>query len=284
MRGSSGRSKRIRLPSRAALSWLRRALPLVLLAVLGCGGSAPRIETLPSSDAELAPGREAFERGDYTRAVEKLTAFLDAHPGSSQLDQVLFLLGRAHQNLGENLLAAERYDRLIRDFPQSPLREEAEYRLAESYLDESLGPAYDPESTENALSLLRAYLVRYPNGSFADLVRAGIDQATEKLARKAYLNAITYQRLDKPRGAILYLNKALEMKPDFGRAGDALAMLARNEERLGEWPEARKAWERLLEYATPERIARDSDLRGLKAEAEQRLRSLAARNASGGTP
>ena len=248
-------------------------LPLLLLAA-GCGGTTPGVESLPGAEGDLLQAKRAYEEGNYIRAVELLTAFLEAHPGSNQLDEVLFLLGGAHQKTGDNLLAVQDYERLIRDFPQSTFREPAEFERAEANYLGSLGPALDSEGTETALSLYRAYLIRYPQGTFVEQARARIDVCLDRLAVKAYLNSETYRKLGRPRAQVIYLEKALTTKPDFSRTGDALAAVARAYERIGEFAKAQDSWQRLLDYATPERIGRDRGLLRLRQEAETALRGL----------
>lgn len=264
----------------------RTSTGIFLLAVLllcGCGGSTPGIQKLPGDEADFAQAKKIYEGGDYLRAAELLTAYVDAHPGSNRLDEVLLMLGLAHQRSGSNLLAVDDLNRLVRDFPQSPFREEAEYERANSHFQESPGPALDPDNTETALDLMNAYLLRYPEGKYREPALATVDRCKEKLAVKAYMNAQTYMRLKQYRAALIYLNKALETKPEFKQAGSALADAARAHQRLGEKAEARDAWGRLLAFATPERIRTDRDLAGLRREAETELGRLGAGD-GGATP
>jgi outer membrane assembly lipoprotein YfiO len=250
---------------------------LAVAAVLaGCGGppKGGGVETLPSPEADRLRGQKLYEEGDYVRAIEVLSGFVDSHPGSNQLDQVLFLLGRSRQETGENLVAVEDFNRLIRDFPQSPLREQAEYERARCHLEEVLGAAKDPEATETALSLLRAYVQRYPQGAYLEEASAGIEECLERLATKAFLNAKTYLRLKRDLAASIYLEKALETKPGFRRCLEARAELARVYERLHEQQKARSTWERLLEDATPERVSDRRRLDAIRREAQESLARL----------
>ncbi len=251
-------------------------LLLPALLMLGCGGSAPGIQSLPGTEGDFLQAKQAYEQGNYIRAVELLTAFLDAHPGSNQLDEVLYLLGGAHQKTGDNLLAVQDYERLIRDFPQSSFREQAEFERAEANYREALKPSLDPEGTETALSLFRAYLIRYPSGTHVEEARAGIEDCLDRLAVKALMNAETYRRLERPKAEVIYLEKALTTKPEFTRTGEALAALGRAYKRIGEPDKARDSWQRLLDYATPERIRTDPKLSTLRQEAEGALRDLPA--------
>ncbi len=258
---------------RASIRWL---LLLATLCMIGCGSSRPGIEGLPGPEGDFSRAKRAFDGRSWIRAVELLSAFVDAHPGSNQLDQALLMLGIAHQHTGENLLAIGDFERLIRDFPQSTSREDAEYERAHSYLLDSPSPPYDPESTETALTLLRAYLTEYPAGTYAEAAQRGIDVCLEKLATKAFLNGQTYLRLQRYAAAAIYFEKALQTKPDFRRAGEAMILLAKVREKLGDRDRAREAWESVLQFASPDRIQKDPRLDGLRQEAEAALRKYPA--------
>ena len=228
--------------------------------------------------------RSSFDEGHMIQAVESLNAYVQAHPGSNRLDEALLLLGLARQRTDENQVAVEDFNRLIRDFPQSPYREQAEFERARCSLNEALSPPRDAEATETALALLRAYVLRYPEGEYAEAASKGIEDCLERLAVKAFLNAETYLRLKRDRAAMIYLEKALGIKKEFSRAGAALMELARVRERLGEVAEAREAWEDLLEYATPERIERDRRLGQWRREAESALGRLSSTGEQGQDP
>jgi outer membrane protein assembly factor BamD len=249
------------------------ALILVLVAA-GCGGSLPELDTLPSQEGDWLSAKHHYDRGNYMRAVESLGGFVERHPGSKRLDEALLLLGLSRQEIGENLLAVEDFNRLIRDFPQSLHRERAEYERAQSFFNEILSPAKDPEPTETARDYFRSYLLRYPAGEHVEEAQQGLDRCLELLATKAYFNAQTYLRMKRYRAAVIYFEKALQIKPEFSRAGRTMGALARAQENLGQQNSARATWQRLLDYITPERIERERDLEELRIEAERALRRL----------
>ncbi|MBD3163191.1 MAG: outer membrane protein assembly factor BamD [Candidatus Eisenbacteria bacterium] len=250
------------------------AAVLILTVLAGCGGSQPRLDTLPTQEGDWIEARRNYEKGDPLRAIERLSEFIDTHPGSNHLDEALLLLGKARQKVGDNLVAVEDFNRLIRDFPQSPHREEAEYLRGVSHFNEILGPAKDPRATETALNLLQAYLLRYPEGSYVDEAQGQVEECRERLARKAFLNGKTYEKLDQDRAATIYYEKALETKSTFEGADEALYRLAHAYQRLEEPEEARRTWERLIEWTSPARLEEDEDLRRMRAEAMQALARL----------
>jgi outer membrane assembly lipoprotein YfiO len=251
-------------------------IPLVAILLVGCAKSRPKIEELPTQETEWIRAKEKYEKGSMLRAAELLSAYVQAHPGSNRLDEALLFLGLSRQRIGDNQIAAEDFSRLIRDFPQSPYREQAEFERGQCSLNEALGPARDPGATETALTLLRAYLLRYPDGAYAETAREGVSECLERLAAKAFLNAETYLRLRRYQAAEIYLEKALEIRSDFSRAGQAMVELARVRERLLDPSGAREAWERLLEYATPARVEDNRRLEGWRLEAQTALSRLSS--------
>lgn len=260
------------------------AITLAVILLIGCAKSRPRIEELPTQETEWIKAKEQYEKGNMMRASELLSAYVQTHPGSNRLDEALLLLGLSRQRVGENQVAAEDFNRLIRDFPQSSYRERAEFERGQCSLNDALGPARDPGATESALALLRAYLMRYPDGSYTEQARDGVSECLERLATKAFLNAQTYLRLRRFRSAEIYLEKALDVRSDFSRAGEAMVGLARVRERLEDRAGAREAWEQLLEYATPARVEKNHRLEEWRHEAETAISRLAsAGNAEAGS-
>jgi outer membrane assembly lipoprotein YfiO len=258
----------------AASRHLAPWLLLVALALAGCGSTSPNLGGLPGPEGDFFKAKKSFEEKNWIRAIELLNAFVEAHPGSNQLDQALMMLGISHQKTGEYLLAIGEFERLTKDFPQSPLREEADYERAHSYLLDSPRPPYDPENTETAVTLLRSYVARYPDGVYLGEAQRGIAACEEKLAMKAFLNGKTYMKLKRYAAAIIYYKKALQTKPEFKRAGDAMADLAKAHEKVGQVDDARSSWQSLVDYATPERTRADSRLAKLRREAEEALGRL----------
>lgn len=261
------RSSRARVGSRAGLV----LLPALWLA--GCGGTVPSPGG-PGGEADFARGERLLKQQRHLQAVEALERFRTEHPGSDRIDDAIFYLGQAHQGLGEHLLAREEFERLLRDFPQSDRREDAQFERAVSWLSETHGAALDPQPTEAALEAFRAYLRIYPEGTHREAAEASVARCLDRLAVKALLNGETYLRLKQGKAARIYFEKALAIAPEFSRAGEAHLGLGRSAELLGEFDEARAAYRRLLESATPERRQGDKDLRKLAREAERALARL----------
>ena len=258
---------RSRIARRGVLG--RTAALILVLLVAQCAGNVPPPGAGIESD--FLKGKALFDQGRYLDAIKTLETFRNEHPGSDRVDDAIFMLGEAHQRIGEDLLARDEYDRLLRDFPQSEHREEAEFLRGTAWLEEAHGPALDPEPIRSALEAFQNYQRHYTEGKHFEEASRYIRICQDRLAVKEWMNGKTYLSLGQPTAAALYFEKALHILPDFSRAGDALAGLAKARGRLGQVEPEREAWRKLLDYATPDRMKTDRRLRSLRAEAEKAL-------------
>lgn len=80
---------------------------------------------------EQAGGTLEESNARQRRSVELYTGVLTDYPAAPNNDRVLYQLSRAHQNLGETIKAEEALQRLIREYPQSALIDDAHFRRAE---------------------------------------------------------------------------------------------------------------------------------------------------------
>jgi outer membrane assembly lipoprotein YfiO len=255
---------------RIAHAWVLLWLAATALGPPGCS-SVPQPGEMPGEAGDFHRAERLYRQGRYLQAVEALDSYRNEHPGSDRIDDAIFLLGMSHQKQGENLLARDEFDRLLRDYPQSGHREEAQYERALAWLADSRGPALDPEPTEEALSAFRAFLVLYPEGAHRADAEQFEAKCLDRLAVKAYLNGKTYLKAKHGEAARIYFEKSLAIRPASTCAGDAMLGLARAQRLRGDAAAERAAWQQLLDYATPDRMAREPHLKKLRPVAEQAL-------------
>ncbi|MFQ5579466.1 MAG: tol-pal system YbgF family protein [Nitrospiria bacterium] len=73
---------------------------------------------------------------DYERAIETYSVLLRTQSNYPDNDKALYTLARAHAESGERDLALPLLERLIKEYPESPHRLEAFFRLGEYYFDQ----------------------------------------------------------------------------------------------------------------------------------------------------
>lgn len=91
-----------------------------------------RIDQLPIDTETVTLARYVIAKGDYHTAREVLENYQSSYPSGDAMDEVLFLLGRVYEESTEfRDIAGARgaYERVFRDFPESPLSEKANERV-----------------------------------------------------------------------------------------------------------------------------------------------------------
>lgn len=71
------------------------------------------------------------KRKAYVGARDRLQEIIDTYPDFSRMDEVLYLLGEAHYKLGKKDEAADFYNKLLKDFPESEFAKKARERVDE---------------------------------------------------------------------------------------------------------------------------------------------------------
>jgi len=221
-------------------------LALLLLAgpaVLGCPKELP--PDLPA-DELYRIGLQKFENRDWGGAIEALQRFVYADPAAARVDSAQLLTGEAYFNQSQYLTAASEFLRLAQDRPAGRLADLARYRACESYCELSPRPELDQEFTEQAIVECRSVALLYPGSPYAELALRRVEELTNKIARKYYLNGVYYLRRKAYDSAIVYLEYMVETFPGSAVEPEALLKLYEAYVKLGYTDEADRARDRLL--------------------------------------
>ncbi|MEZ5894377.1 MAG: tol-pal system protein YbgF [Parvularculaceae bacterium] len=110
--------------------------------------------------------------GDYKRARDAFTLYVEAFPNHPKTPDAQFRLGEIHLALGENAAAADTFIAYIRKYPNDP-------RTAEAYL--KLGTSFARlEKNTEACTVFKSMKSKYPNAPSAVVQRADLEMARIK--------------------------------------------------------------------------------------------------------
>ena len=207
-------------------------LPLVLLGGLvvagtGCSG-ARGLQQITSAEAAFTEGKDLFDRGRHMRAIEYFQRVFDFGRGHVFAPDAQFYLAQSYFKTRQYLLAANEFTRFVEFYRNDPRVEEGDYMRALSYV--RLSPPYqlDQTDTHNALTFLRLYLGKHPEGKHSDEVIRLIDEMRHKLARKQFEIAELYETRGMNHAAAIEFLRLLETYPDSEFADNALFGALRN--------------------------------------------------------
>src|SRR5256885_1918236 len=188
-------------------------LALMLVAPLACKPPFdPKIYTDPNKLFQVAMAEYKAHRYDNAaKAFEKLT--LDLPARDPRLPLAFFYLAQSQKELGENLLAAGTYNRLIDAFPQDTLVDDALYLSGRAYQEEWRHPELDATYGNNAITAYQSLLASYPDSPFASPAKQELRKLDEWLAKKDYTTGYLYLKRQAFDSAILYFQDVIRLHP-----------------------------------------------------------------------
>ena len=216
--------------------WTARLIVLPLLVCLGCGGTLKEGRREGTPDFQGA--KAAFDKGDYLDAIPDFKAFVEQFPGTDKTDDALYYLGVSYSKEKDYALASAQFDRLLRDFPTSPLQPDALIELARCDDLQSHGAPLDQTETERALTRYNQFVDQYPDHARAAEARARIQVLRDRLAEKILRSGRLYFKLRRDSAAEFYLRKLIREYPDSKWVREAAGLLSEVLKRQGREPEA----------------------------------------------
>ena len=88
----------------------------------------PELEITAKHNLEVARWY-LTKRKAYEGARDRLKEIIETYPDFSRMDEVLYLMGEAHLNLGETKMAVNYYKKMLEDYPSSEFAKKTQERL-----------------------------------------------------------------------------------------------------------------------------------------------------------
>lgn len=136
----------------------------------------PRIALYPyDTDTKLRVGDAFYAQGEYSQALEFYNDAVGAEPGG---DYAMFQVGNSYYRMNRNFEAVTQFRRMIRIYPYSGLREQAQYNIAYIYLNTG--------NYDQAVEEFQTVIEQFPGTEWAARAQYNIGDA--------YYNAGDYER------------------------------------------------------------------------------------------
>ena len=175
-----------------------------------------------SLDVAYEKALNQYEEENYAEAARAFETVISIGRGTDIGQDAQFYLAESYFNNRRYLLAASEYERYAQFHPNSPRREEADYKRALSYYN--LSPRYrlDQSYTYQAIENFRLLLSRFPNSEYADEAAGYISELRGKLAHKSYNAGEFYKRTNRFEAAAVYFDIVIDNYPETSWAELAL--------------------------------------------------------------
>jgi outer membrane protein assembly factor BamD len=167
---------------------------LVLLLALTLFSCSDYQKLLKSDDAELKYTKavEYFDKGDFMRASTLFDAIATYYKGTDRSETVLNYMAKSYMGQKDYYSASEYYKTYVKTYPKGKYVVESKYMIGYCYYLDSPDPRLDQSATNSALLALQEFIDVYPESDKVPEANKLIDELTNKLAYKAYLNAKLY--------------------------------------------------------------------------------------------
>ena len=202
---------------------VRSALLITLLLIWGCGGSLK--ETKKEGTADFPAAKAEFDKGDVLDAISDFKAFIEQYPGTDRTDDALYYLGLSYIHEKDYALASAQFDRLLRDFPTSPLQPDALVDLARCDDLQSHPAALDQTETERALQRYNQFVDQYPEHVRVPEAKTRIQVLRDRLAEKLLRSGRLYAKLGREKAAEFYLRRLAAEYPESKWVKESSALL-----------------------------------------------------------
>lgn len=175
-------------------------------------------------------GWRLLEDGSTYNARQVFEDLVLVAPGSAVIDSVHYGLAETYYLEKNYYQARVEYQTVVSSFPRSPLVDDAAFKAALCYWNQSPSYKLDQTETLQAIDAFRGFFLDYPTSDYADQAERYLAKARDKLAHKKLYEGRTYYRLGTPRdmdAAEIYLTEVFQHYPESTFVPEALMVLGK---------------------------------------------------------
>jgi len=190
---------------------------LSLLSLGSCKGKLDKL--LLSNDVELKEqkAQEYFENCDYASASPLFKDLIQSFSTSAKVEKVYFYFAYCDYKLGDYMLAAYEFKKILEKFPRGKYAERAQFLVADSYFYSTPKYNLDQQFNGQAVEEFQIFLEKYPTSDKRDAANDKIDQLIEKREKKDFENAKLFYNTTDYKAALQSFQFVLNDFPDTKR-------------------------------------------------------------------
>lgn len=157
--------------------------------------------------------------------IEAMTLFVTSFPRDPEADDGWKELAQSVAGDGQHQAAADIYERMIRDYPESEWSDLAHFQVAQEYRALTRGGAYDVDPLLRAYAAFDRYLQRWPEGNSVAEARSAQQQIAEEIGGRELQLAEYYRYRGSLDGQRVHLANAAYRFPETSHAATARKLL-----------------------------------------------------------
>ena len=203
---------------------------------------------IKSGDPELiySEALKYYKNEKWNKAADLFDASQAYYVGNVQEDSIAFFSARSKFKDRNYVDASMQLDEFRRKFGRSIFLEDSEAMLAMCQYYLSPDATRDQTITAEAIISFSEFIERYPDSKRVEAFKELIVELTNRLKKKAYLNAYTYYKVQRYKSAVVALRNALKTYPETPYREEILYLITVSNFRLAHNSIEEKQGERYL--------------------------------------
>lgn len=221
-------------------SWALILVGLLILGMAGCGGSNP----YPPGSYERA--MLFVEEDNSTEAVTALETFIRHNPTDSLAAEAQYTKAMIYMDMREYPLAGVEFQILRKDYPTSPLVEDAYFMEGVAYLRQVGRVQRDVTGARQARIQFQKFVLDYPESTRRAEAMDYLESISDLLVRKRLGQVQVFRQLGRHKAAGLALDDILEKESGSSLLDKVLWERSQTALKLDDTETARACWTRLV--------------------------------------
>ncbi|MBN2090058.1 outer membrane protein assembly factor BamD [candidate division KSB1 bacterium] len=190
--------------------------------------------------------KRMFDKEDYLDARDAFKVIILSSRAGAVIDSARFYYADCYYHTKEYILAISEFQRLRQLFSESPLADDAQYKIAMCYYKLSPGYALDQEYTLQAIKEFQLFLELYPYSEYRQEGDARYLDLRMKIAKKEYKTGDLYRKMGEFEAAVISYQKVMNEYYDTSYAPEALYWQGVCYKNLEDWSAARDSFSKFV--------------------------------------
>ncbi len=229
----------------------KRTVNLVILGLFfllgACKSEFEKLRISNNPEKQLEAAYKYFEEEEYLKAKTLLETVISNYLGRPESEKIYHHYAYCSYYLNQFISAQYYFKRFSSTFPNSDLREEAEFMAAYSYYRLSPSFRLDQTYTLKAIDEFQLFINTFPTNKRVKEANDLINELRRKLEKKAFYEAELYYKLENYQSATIAFENLLKDYPETPNAEEIRYLVARGAYLLAENSVLLKQEERYLE-------------------------------------
>lgn len=226
---------------------MRNVILYSIIAVIMFGSCQTKFQKLLSGtdyNLKYETAIKYYNEQEYYEAQQLLESIVTIYRGTEKSENIIYYLAMSYYNQNDYMYAGYYFNNFSSSFPTSVRLEECMFQTGYCYYRQSPKYSLDQEYTQKAIEQFELFISKFPDSDKKQTAADYIKELTIKLQKKAYENAILYEKLGDYKAAVITLKNCIYDYPELTERETVLFLILKSQYMLAEKSILAKKYER----------------------------------------